>query len=71
MLSYLYDPSMFIYRWSSNFVKKVALERENGDRDALTPTCVLYCMEGEFEQTITKTRLNIKDNNNELQSKFQ
>ena len=23
MLSYLYDPSMFIYRWSSNFAKKL------------------------------------------------
>ena len=28
-LSYFSDPSMFIYRWSSNFVEKVVLEREH------------------------------------------
>ena len=30
LLSYFYDPSMFIFRWSSNFVEKVVLEREHG-----------------------------------------
>ena len=32
--------------------------------------CVLYCMEGEFEQIITKIRLSIKYKNNSLRSKF-
>ena len=70
MLPYFYDPSMFIYRFSSNFVEKgvFMLEREQGGRDfilCLLP-CVLYCMEGEFEQIITKIRLSIKGNNNWL-----
>ena len=26
LLSYFYDPGMFIFRWSSNFVEKVVLE---------------------------------------------
>ena len=34
------------------------------------PPCLLYCIEGEFEQIITKFRVGIKDNNNWLQSKF-
>ena len=65
MLSYFYDPNMFIDRWRSNFVKKLCWKREHGDRDAacLLP-CVLNCMEGEFEKTITKIRLSFKDNNN-------
>ena len=32
--------------------------------------CVLYCMEGKFEQIITKIRLSIKYKNNVLQSNF-
>ena len=32
--------------------------------------CVLYCMEGEFEQIITKIRLSIKYKNNSLRSIF-
>ena len=48
------------------FRGKVVLEREHGDRDAIscllrTLCIILYwsCMEGEFEQVITKTRLSI------------
>ena len=33
MLCYFYDPSMFIYRWNSNFEQKLVLEREHGGRD--------------------------------------
>ena len=46
-------------------MERVELKREHGDRDAISCLlpCVLYCMEGEFEQVITKIRLNIKDNN--------
>ena len=43
----------------------IVLEREHRGRDAIA--ClprVLYCMEGEFEQIITKIRLSIKDNSN-------
>ena len=65
MLSYFYDPSMFIYCWSSNFVEKVVLEREHGVQDAISSLlpCILYCLEGEFEQIITKICLSINDNN--------
>ena len=50
------DAIMFIYRWNSNFVEKVVLEREHGGRDAISYLlpCVLYCMEGEFEQIVMK-----------------
>ena len=61
MLSYFYDPSMFIYRWSSNFVKKLGWKREHGDRDAVPLTlCITFL---HMEETITTVRLNIKDNN--------
>ena len=44
----------------------VVLEMEHGGRDvnSCLLTCVLYCMEAEFAQIITKIRLNIKDKNN-------
>ena len=67
ILSYLvYDPSMFIYRRSSNFIEKIVLERKHGGRDAISCLllCVLFCMEGEFEEIISKIRLSIKDNIN-------
>ena len=50
----------------------VLLEREHGGRDAsyLVYYSVLYCMEGEFEQIITKIRLSIKYKNSSLRSKF-
>ena len=62
MLPYFYDPSMFIYCFSSNFVENVVLEREQGGRDVIScpVPCVLHCIEGEFEQIITKIRLSIK-----------
>ena len=61
MVSYFYDPSMFIYRWSSNFVEKVLLERMHGRQDAISCLlpCLLYYMESEFKQIITKIRLSI------------
>ena len=42
MLSYFYDPSMFLYRWSSNFVEKVVLESEHGGQDGIS--CLLPCV---------------------------
>ena len=52
MVSYFYYPNMSIYRWSSNFVEKVVLEREHDGQDAISCLlpCVLYYMEGEFKQ---------------------
>ena len=42
MLSYFYDPSMFIFLWSSNFVEKVVLEMEHDDQDGIS--CHLSCV---------------------------
>ena len=39
LLSYLYDPGMFIFRWSSNFVEKVVL---NGSMSAKMAPRVSY-----------------------------
>ena len=66
MLSYFYDPSLFVFRWSSNFVEKVVLEREHGGQDGISCLLprVLYCMESEIEPIITNIRLSIKDNYN-------
>ena len=66
MLSYFYDPSLFVFRWSSNFVEKVVLEREHGGQDGISCLlpCLLYCMESKIEQIITNIRLSIKDNYN-------
>ena len=69
MLSYFYDPSMFMYRWTSNFLEKVVLEREHGGRDAQMRCHLVYYIEAEFEQIVTKIRLSIRDNNY-LQNKF-
>ena len=46
--------------------EKVVVGRKHGGRDAISCLlpCVLYCMEGEFEQVIMKLRLIIKYNNN-------
>ena len=66
MMSYFHHPSMFIiYLWSLNSVEKVVLERERGGQDAISWPLpgVLYCLEGEFEQIITKIRLSVNDNN--------
>ena len=35
LLYYFYDPSMFIFCWSSNFVENVLLEREHGGQDSI------------------------------------
>ena len=60
MLSFSTIHSMFIYRWSSNFVETLSWKESNGGRDAVSCLlpCVLYCMEGEFEQVISKIRLS-------------
>ena len=42
-------------------MENVVLEREHGVPRTLS--CVLYCIESEFEQIIRKTSLSIKDNN--------
>ena len=63
MLSDFYDSSMFIYRCTSNFVEKVVLEREHGGRDAQMRCHLVYYIEAEFEQIVTKIRLSIRDNN--------
>ena len=42
MLSYFHNPSVFIYRWSSNFVEKAVLEREHGGHDGIL--CFLPCI---------------------------
>ena len=43
-------------------MEKVVLERERGGQDAISWPLpgVLYCLEGELEQIITKIRLSIK-----------
>ena len=45
-------------------MEKVVLEREHGGQDAISCLlpCILYCLEGEFEQIITKIRLSVNDN---------
>ena len=70
MISYFYDPSMFIYLWNSNFVCKVVLEREQGGRDAISCLlpCVLYCvwrvnlskLSQNFIWTLTTTTTNCR-----------
>ena len=42
MLYYFYDPSMFISRWTSNFVENVRLEREPAGQDVIL--CSLPCV---------------------------
>ena len=42
LLFYLYDPGMFIFRWSSNFVEKVAVEWGHGGEDGIS--CLLPCI---------------------------
>ena len=62
MLSYFYDPSIFIYCWNSNFVENVVFEREHAWRPRchlLPPACVLYCVEHEFDQIIMKLYLRL------------
>ena len=69
MISYFYDPSMFIYLWNSNFVCKVVLEREQGGRDAISCLLpILYCvwrvnlskLSPNFIWTLTTTTTNCR-----------
>ena len=66
LLSYFYDPGMFIFRWSSNFVEKVVLKGSMAAKMASRVSYLVYyyCIYSEFEQIITKLRWSIKDNNN-------
>ena len=41
LLSYFYDPGMFIFRWSSNFVEKVERERDGEDGILCLLPCIL------------------------------
>lgn len=54
-----------------NSKKKWCWKGSDGGCDAISfhLLCVLYCIEGEFEQIISKLRVSINDNNNYLQSK--
>ena len=72
LLSYYYDPGMFIFCWSSNFVEKVVLNESMAAKMASRVSYLVYyyCILSEFEQIIPKLRWSIKDNNNQLQSKF-
>ena len=49
------------------------LEREHGRQDAslCLLLCVLYYMEGEFEQIVTKIRWSVKENNNYTRGTFR
>ena len=65
MLPYFYDPSMFIYRFSSNFVEKGVLEGSMvADMSSRASYLVYYIVWRVIEQIITKIRLSIKDTNN-------
>ena len=72
LLSYYYHPGMFTFCWSLNFVEKVVLNESMAAKMASRFSYLVYyyCILSEFEQIITKLRWNIKDNNNQLQSKF-
>ena len=66
LLSYYYDPGMFIFCWSSNFVEKVVLKGSMAAKMASRVSYLVYyfCIYREFEQIITKLRWSIEDNNN-------
>ena len=66
LLSYFYDPGMFIFRWSSNFVENVVLKGSMAAKMASRVSYLVYyyCIYSEFEQIITKLRWSIRDNNN-------
>ena len=42
LLSYLYDPGMFIFRWSSNFVEKVVLNESMSAKMASPVSYLVY-----------------------------
>ena len=70
LLSYYYDPGMFIFCWSSNFVEKVVLNESITAKMASRVSPTLYIIIvfivtlNKLLQIITKLRWNNKDNNN-------
>ena len=52
LLSYFYDPDMFIFCWSSNFVEKVVLNESMSAKMASRVSYLVYyyCRYSEFEQ---------------------
>ena len=42
LLSYYYDPGMFIFRWSSNFVEKVVLNESMSAKMASSVSYLVY-----------------------------
>ena len=42
LLSYYYDPTMFIFCWSSNFVQKNSVKSKHGGQDSIS--CLLPCI---------------------------
>ena len=42
LLSYFYDPGMFIFRWSSNFVEKVVLNKSMSSKMASRVSYLVY-----------------------------
>ena len=52
LLSYFYNPCMFIFRWSSNFVEKVVLNESMSAKMASRVYCLVYyyCIKSEFKQ---------------------
>ena len=52
LLSYYYDPGMYIFCWSSNFVKKVELNESIATKMAsrVSYPVYYYCIQSEFEQ---------------------
>ena len=65
LLSYYYDPGMFIFCWSSNFVEKVVLNESMAAKMASLVSYLVYysCIQSEFEQIIRKLCWSNKDNN--------
>ena len=63
MLSgYFYYSSLFIYRGKSCW--KGSMAAEMSSRASYFVYCIVWTVEGEFEQIIMKLCLSIKDNNN-------
>ena len=56
LLSYFYDPGMFIFRWSSNFMGKIVLNESMSAKMASRVSYLVYYyfIKSEFEQ-ITAT----------------
>ena len=52
LLSYFYDPGMFIFRWSSNFVENVVLNENMSAKMASRVSYLVYyyCIQSPFKQ---------------------